>query len=188
MVLEPRSQVLFSPGPVNLDPEIKRNLFNVELCHREPAFLELVVRVRSRLAALLGFPSDRFALGLLHGSGTLAVDAALATFVRGRVLVVDNGLYCRRISTALETLGVADVVHLELGIGTRVDLDALGEQARATHPDWIAMVHHETTTGLLNPLSAVADIARTVGARLFVDAVSSMGAHPLDGAGDVVCF
>jgi 2-aminoethylphosphonate-pyruvate transaminase len=118
----------------------------------------------------------------------LAVDAALATFVRGRVLIVDNGLYCRRIRDTLTALGVGDLVHLNLGIGAAIDLDLVDKQARASHPEWIAIVHHETTTGLLNPCAGLAKIAKTVGARLFVDAVSSVAAHPLDGHGDVICF
>jgi 2-aminoethylphosphonate-pyruvate transaminase len=50
------------------------------------------------------------------------------------------------------------------------------------------MVHHETTTGLLNPLPGIADVCAGADARLFVDAVSSFGAHPLDARADVVCF
>ncbi len=188
MVLEPRRQILFNPGPVNLHPVIKDNLFNVELCHRQPEFLDLLASVRWRLFGLLGFPPREFRLGLLHGSGTLAVDAALATFVRGRVLVLDNGLYCRRLHETLAGFADVDLAHLDLGIGTHLDLDLLVQRAREAKPDWVAMVHHETTTGLLNPVFEVAEICRELGARLFVDAVSSIGAHAVDPRADVVCF
>ncbi len=186
-MLPRRRQVLFNPGPVNLDPEIKHNLFNVELCHREPEFDRLAASIRRRLLAAVGFPSA-FEVSLMHGSGTLAVDAALASLVRGRVLVVHNGLYCQRISTTLAGVGGADVVEHTLGVGRPVALDELEAVIARAVPDWVAIVHHETTTGLLNPLAAVAGLCAEQGARLFVDAVSSLGAHPVDPRADVVCF
>jgi 2-aminoethylphosphonate-pyruvate transaminase len=187
MTLDPRRQVLFNPGPVNLDPAIIENLFNVELCHRQPEFDDLVARVRARLLRHLG-ASDEFALAFLHGSGTLAVDAALASFVRGRVLIVDNGLYTQRLATTLMRVGGSEVSMHECGIGGAVDLDALAADVARVQPEWIGIVHHETTTGLLNPLSELTGVAQTVGSRVFVDAVSSLGAHPIDLQADVVCF
>ena len=186
-MLPRRQQVLFNPGPVNLDPAIKDNLFNVELCHREPEFDRLAASIRPRLLAAAGFPSG-FEVSLMHGSGTLAVDAALASLVRGRVLVVDNGLYCRRISTTLAGLDGAEVVAHTLGTGRPVDLAELAPLIARTAPDWVAIVHHETTTGLLNPLADIAGLCAEQGTRLFVDAVSSLGAHPIDPRADVVCF
>ena len=180
--------VLFNPGPVNLAPEIKQGVLAQEYCHRQPEFLALYERTRTRLADLLGYPLTDYGLGLLHGSGTLAVDAALATFVRGRVLVVDNGLYCKRFVTSLERIGDNEVVQVDFGIGTPLDLDRVRSAALEHRPDWMAVVHHETTTGILNPLAELNEIAAETGARLVVDAVSSMGAHHLAGLGDVVCF
>jgi 2-aminoethylphosphonate-pyruvate transaminase len=183
-----KKQILFNPGPVNLDPAVKSNLFNVELCHRQPEFDELRARVASGLHEATGLDSAEHRLSLLHGSGTLAVDAALTSLVRGRVLVVDNGIYCRRLAATLAGVPGASVSVHEAGLGRPVDLDALERQVAAERSDWLAMVHHETTTGLLNPLEAMADIARRLGARLFVDAVSSLPVHPIDSRADVVCF
>jgi 2-aminoethylphosphonate-pyruvate transaminase len=187
-MLAERQQVLFNPGPVNLDAEIRSSLFNVELCHRQPEFEQLRERVEARLFEAAGLDRGDHNLSLLHGSGTLAVDAALASLVRGRVLVVDNGVYCRRIATTLESLGNGSVRVHDAGIGSPPDLEALEVQVGAERPQWIAAVHHETTTGLLNPLQEIAAIAERHGCRLFVDAVSSLPVHPLDGRVDVVCF
>jgi 2-aminoethylphosphonate-pyruvate transaminase len=187
-MLEPRRQILFNPGPVNLDPVIQENLFNVELCHREPEFDELASRIQARLLDQVGFGGSEFELSLLHGSGTLAVDAALASLVRGRVLVINNGLYCQRILETLSRFDGADTIDFQLNIGEPVDLDTFSTLIDKEQPDWVAMVHHETTTGLLNPLSAIADRCGTIGTRLFVDAVSSLGAHHIDRRADVVCF
>jgi len=187
-VLPVRRQVLFNPGPVNLDDTIKEHLFNVELCHREPAFDALTARIRARLLGVTGFPTDRFEVSLLHGSGTLAVDAALASLVRGRVLVVNNGLYCQRLLATLGGFDGVELVDHDVGLGRPVDVDRLATAVRVARPAWVAMVHHETTTGLLNPLPEVAGVCEAAGAGLFVDAVSSLGAHPVDARADVVCF
>ena len=181
-MLEPKRQVLFNPGPVNLDPEVKANLFNVELCHRQPEFAALDASIRERLYAFAGLSPDSHRLSLLHGSGTLAVDAALASLVRGRALVIQNGLYCERIATTLAGLG-ADVTTLDCGVGRPPGPDAVEGD-----PDWVAVVHHETTTGLLNPLPELVGAGHEAGARVFVDAVSSFGAHPVSPEADVICF
>jgi 2-aminoethylphosphonate-pyruvate transaminase len=188
MVLAARQQVLFNPGPVNLHPAIKARLFDVELSHRQPEFEELRSRVEAGLFTAAHLSPDRHRLSLLHGSGTLAVDAGLTTLVRGKVLVVDNGVYCERMLTTLEPLPGVQLGCHGPGLGRPPVLDELEAQVIRERPDWIAVVHHETTTGLLNPLPRIAQIAGRNGCRLFVDAVSSLGAHPLDPGADVVCF
>ncbi len=188
MTLERKRQVLFNPGPVNLDEAIKANLFNVELCHRQPEFYALNESIRQRLFHLAGLSPDTHHLSLLNGSGTLAVDAALTSLVRGTVLVVVNGLYCERVLRTLAPYGDTTLVEHAPGLGKPPRREELERDALALRPDWIAVVHHETTTGLLNPLDDVIEVARLVGARVFVDAVSSLGAHPVHPSADVICF
>jgi 2-aminoethylphosphonate-pyruvate transaminase len=178
---------LFNPGPVNVDETVRTNLFNMEISHRQPEFEALEASVRTRLHRQLGFSNPPFELSLMHGSGTLAVDAALATFVRGSVVVVHNGLYCERIASTLRQVG-ANAVELRSAFGEPPRLVELENLVRTTRPSWVALVHHETTTGLLNPLAEIVEISRRHGARVFVDAVSSIGAHPVDAEVDVVCF
>lgn len=187
-MLAAKHQVLFNPGPVNLDPAIRSNLFNVELCHRQPEFAQLRERVVARLFGAAGLDPAVHTLSLLHGSGTLAVDAGLTSLVRGTVLVVDNGVYCRRIVDTLAGVDGAEASVFAPGVGRPPDLDALEQRVGELRPDWIAMVHHETTTGLLNPLEQIAAIAQRSGSRLFVDAVSSLPVHPIDARADVVCL
>ena len=187
-VLQPRRQVLFNPGPVNLAAVIKDNLFNVELCHRQPEFDVLVASVRARLASILGFDPRTYHLSLLHGSGSLAVQAALSSLVRGRVLVVRNGVYGDRIADTLRQLPDTDVEVLEYRTGEPVDLYQIDELCNSRPIEWVAIVHHETTTGLLNPLGPVSHITNAHGCKLIVDAVSSVGAHSVDVGAEAVCF
>ena len=101
---------------------------------------------------------------------------------------MDNGLYCQRIASTLSGFDGVEVLEHRPGLGVPVDLEEVAREIRRVTPDWVAIVHHETTTGLLNPLAGIAGLCDETGARLFVDAVSSLGAHVLDPRADVVCF
>lgn len=188
MVLPRRQQFLLNPGPVNLHGLIRENLFNLELCHRQPEFERLLAHVKSRLFSLAEIVPGKFNLSLMHGSGTFAVDAGLTSLVRGRVLVINNGVYCERMSKTLALLPDVELFEFYAGLGKAPDLEQLESQLQAADPHWIAMVHHETTTGLLNPLDEVAEIAQKHGCLLFVDAVSSFGVHPVSTKSHVICF
>jgi 2-aminoethylphosphonate-pyruvate transaminase len=118
----------------------------------------------------------------LLGWGTFAVEAALGTLVPrgGKVLVPDNGSYCKRIVRILGYLGRESVVlahdeqePADLG---RIDA-ALAADPSITH---VAQVHCETGTGILNPLPQIASVTAKHGRALIVDAMSSFGAIPID--------
>src|SRR3954447_15887034 len=195
MVLSPvdvvapsKPYVLFTPGPVNLADAVKERVLDVELSHRQPDFEELQERVRRRLFEACGLSPGEHRLSILSGSGTLAVDAALTSLVRGRVVVVDNGAYCERLSSTLGAIPGAEPVVHRAGLGVPPDLDRLEADVARQRPQGIAAVHHETMTGLLTPLGSIAAIAERHGCRLFVDAVSSLGAHLVDVRADVICF
>jgi 2-aminoethylphosphonate-pyruvate transaminase len=118
----------------------------------------------------------------LQGSGTFAVEAALGTLVprAGKVLVPDNGSYCKRIVRILGYLGREAVVlahgEQEPADPGRIDA-ALAADAAITH---VAQVHCETGTGILNPLPQIAAVVAKHGRGLIVDAMSSYGAIAID--------
>ena len=118
----------------------------------------------------------------LQGSGTFAVEAALGTLVprHGKVLVPDNGAYCRRIVRILGYLG-REAVVLQLREDEAAD-PARIEAALAADPEitHVAQVHCETGTGILNPLPEIAAAVARQGRGLIVDAMSSFGAMPID--------
>jgi 2-aminoethylphosphonate-pyruvate transaminase len=118
----------------------------------------------------------------LQGSGTFAVEAALGTLVPrgGKVLVPDNGSYCKRIVRILGYLERETVVlthgEQEPADPARIDA-ALAADPNITH---VAQVHCETGTGILNPLAEIAAIAANHGRALIIDAMSSYAAIPID--------
>jgi 2-aminoethylphosphonate-pyruvate transaminase len=178
-----RRLVLMNPGPVTTDERVRASLAGPDLCHREPEFATLLSRVRSRVVEVCGGGPEHTAV-VLTGSGTAAVEAVIASVPpRDRsVLVVDNGHYGRRLRDTAVAYGIS-VHHQDLGWGTPIDLDAI-DDALVAHPgiSHVAVVHHETSTGMRNDVAAAAEVAHRHGREMIVDAVSSVGADPVDVA------
>ncbi|MFI5328385.1 MAG: 2-aminoethylphosphonate aminotransferase [Candidatus Rokuibacteriota bacterium] len=176
-----REWILLNPGPANTSPRVRGALQTPDLCHREPEFFEVMRQCRERLVALLGI-EQTFAAVLFTGSGTAAVEAALTSVVpRERsVLVVDNGVYGDRMLRICRAAGITAEV-LSYDFTTPANPDDVARRLRA-QPEisHVSIVHHETTTGLLNPVERVADVAAAAGRRLIVDATSSLFGEPLD--------
>jgi len=176
-----RQWVLLNPGPANTSLRVRQALVGPDLCHREPEFFEVMRECRARLVRLAG-GGDAFAAVLLTGSGTAAVEAVVASAVpRGRgLLVVVNGVYGDRILRMARAHGIP-AEALTSDLTTPADPDAVAAALRA-HPEvsHVAVVHHETTTGLLNPVADVADVAARAGRRVIVDAMSSLFGEPLE--------
>ncbi|MBI1894190.1 MAG: 2-aminoethylphosphonate--pyruvate transaminase [Candidatus Rokubacteria bacterium] len=181
--------VLLNPGPANTTPTVRRALLTPDLCHREPEFFSVMRECRERLVRLAG-GGDEFTAVLFTGSGTAAVEAAICAAVpEGRsVLVVNNGVYGDRMVRIARAHGIPAEV-LAYDAVTPVD-PADVEAALRAHPEvsHVALVHHETTTGLLNPLPEVARVAAELGRRVVVDAVSSLFGEPLEIAQDGLDF
>ncbi|MGH7278358.1 MAG: 2-aminoethylphosphonate aminotransferase [Candidatus Rokuibacteriota bacterium] len=184
-----RDWILLNPGPANTTPTVRQALVTPDLCHREPEFFDLMRRCRERLVALAGAGPEWSAV-LFTGSGTAAVEAALSSAVPadGGVLVVNNGVYGDRMLRMARAHGIR-AVALTYDVTTPVaaaDVDAV----LARHPELghVALVHHETTTGLLNPLADVARVAARHGRRVIVDAMSSLFGEPLDVGQDGIDF
>jgi len=176
-----REWVLLNPGPANTSPRVRQALVTPDLCHREPEFFSVMRECRTRLARAAG-AERAFDAVLFTGSGTAAVEAAVASAVpEGRaLLIVDNGVYGDRMRRIARAHRIPAEV-LTYDVTTPVAPADVASALRA-HPEvsHVALVHHETTTGLLNPVEAVADVAAAAGRRVIVDAMSSLFGEPLD--------
>ena len=176
-----RELVLLNPGPSVTSERVHRAIGGPDLCHREPEYVELFASVRTKLLRVAGV-DDEWGVVLIGGSGTAALEAMTGAFVRPgrRLLVCQNGHYGERIATIASRLGV-DVVAVNASHTEPIDP---AEVARALEAnpgvDAVAVVHHETTTGLLNPVQEIAAVADSHGVLLLTDAISSFGAEQLD--------
>jgi 2-aminoethylphosphonate-pyruvate transaminase len=171
---------LLTPGPLTTAPSVKEAMLH-DLGSRDARFIAVNRRVRERLAAIVHGRESHVCVPL-QGSGTFVVEAMLGTFVPrgGKLLVLVNGAYGRRMVHLCERMG-RDAVALEWPEDRPVDPQAVAERLRQdaaiTH---VAAVHCETTSGILNPLQAIADVVATAGRRLLIDAMSAFGAVEVD--------
>ena len=181
--------ILLNPGPANTTASVRQALVMDDLCHREPECFEMMRRCRQRLVTLAGAGPD-FAAVLFAGSGTAAVEVAIASAVpAGReLLVVDNGVYGDRMTRIARAHGIP--FHaVRSDMFTAADPGAV-ERALRARPEisHVALVHHETTTGLLNPVAEVARVANGLGRRVIVDAMSSLFGERLEVTQDGIDF
>jgi 2-aminoethylphosphonate-pyruvate transaminase len=176
-----RQYVLLNPGPACTTPTVRQALLTPDLCHREPEFLSVMRRVREEIADLAGGGGE-WSTVIFSGSGTAAVESAVSSVVPPdrKLLVIDNGVYGDRIRQMAAAHGIPhQVLKYEWTEPPRAaDVDtAFAADPLLSH---LAVVHHETTTGLLNPVADLAEVCRKHGRSLILDAMSSFAGEPLD--------
>lgn len=177
-----RDKLLFTPGPLTTSLSVKQAmLHDAGSWHFE--FNTLVARIRARLLEIAGLSAaDGWEAILLQGSGTYGVEAVFQTCVppQGKVAVLTNGAYGNRI---LQMLTHARIEHIVLRTPENVPCDpnalatVLQNDSAITH---VAVVHCETTTGILNPIGAIGRVAKAHGKTYIVDAMSSFGGMAID--------
>lgn len=150
------------------------------LSHLDPAMVVVLDQVRDRLARTFGAGGDAFSFAV-SGTGTSGLETAVANVARpgSRVLVVVTGYFGDRLAQVFERYG-AEVRRLDVEWGRACD-PAQVERALGAHgADIVGIVHGETSTGVVNPVEAVAGVAARAGALTVVDAVTTLGGVPLE--------
>ncbi|RBP79038.1 2-aminoethylphosphonate--pyruvate transaminase [Marinomonas rhizomae] len=175
---------LLTPGPLSTSDSVKEVMLKDWCTWDDDYNLEVVQKIRKGLVALAGADTDYTAV-LMQGSGTASVESVLGSVMdeNSKLLVVDNGAYGARIAEITGYLKIpTQVIELgEQGVPDAQAIDALlAADASITH---VAMVHCETTTGMLNPLEAVTKVVKQKGRIMIVDAMSSFGGIPIDVQG-----
>lgn len=177
--------ILLNPGPANTTESVKRAMTRPDICPREREFGDLMGRVRDGVTRVVTSNHD-FTSVLFTGSGTAAVEATIASAVpaHGRLLVVENGSYGVRMAQIAGAYGIRTDVE-SFGTGGYPDVDrvaariAQAEQAADRYTQ-LAVVHHETSTGMMNPVEALGALCQRGGIELIVDAMSSYAGIPID--------
>ncbi|MCH4170887.1 MAG: 2-aminoethylphosphonate--pyruvate transaminase [Lactobacillus sp.] len=174
-------KMLLTPGPISTTDTVKRAML-ADYGTWDSDYLKLTEKVRSQLVAVANGNAN-YASILLQGSGTYAVEATLGSAIpkQGAVLLLAiNGAYGQRMAEIADYLGIPHInVVFE---DTEVIDPAQILKAAADHPEitHFAMVHCETTTGILNPIEAIIPNLAAQGIVTIVDAMSSFGGVPLN--------
>ncbi|MGD9867899.1 MAG: 2-aminoethylphosphonate--pyruvate transaminase [Hyphomicrobiales bacterium] len=171
---------LLTPGPLTTSPTVKEAMLH-DYGSRDHHLIAVNRRMRERLVEIV-HGGTAYTCVPVQGSGTFAVEAMIGTFVpaRGKLLVLINGAYGRRIAKISEYYGIATAV-IETPENQPVDPAELERTLKSdpaiTH---VAVVMCETTTGILNPIQQIADTVAGHGKSLLIDAMSCFGAIELD--------
>ncbi len=171
---------LLTPGPLTTSLRTKQSMLR-DWGSWDVDFNKITGRVRERLLDIV-YGTGTHECVPMQGSGTFSVEAAIGTLVprSGHVLVPQNGAYCQRIARICRVLG-RKLTTIDYAENTQVataDVErALTSDPSITH---VALVHCETSTGILNPLHEIAQLVARHGKGLIVDAMSSFGALQID--------
>ncbi|MEH6647307.1 pyridoxal-phosphate-dependent aminotransferase family protein [Sulfitobacter sp.] len=173
--------LLFTPGPVNVADTLRAAICKADICHREPDFDELLGSIENKLISLFQIRNRaRYRAVVITGSGTSANEAMLSSVVgKGAILILSNGEFGERLHKT-------SVIHnknthlIAMPWGTPFDMPQIAAYLQTHKIDVVAMVHHETCSGMLNPLAQIGAMAKANAALFVVDGVSSVGAEMID--------
>ena len=177
-----RDKLLLTPGPLSTSRTVKLAMQR-DLGSRDGEFLDIVHSVRESLLTVAGVSRARgYEAVLMQGSGTFAVESVISSVVprTGKLLVVTNGAYGRRLGDIAQVHGIrtAEVASPE---NVRPQPNDVARTLKAdqtiTH---VACVHCETTSGIMNPVREIGQVVSRAGRRYLVDSMSAFGAVPLD--------
>ncbi len=172
--------ILLTPGPLTTTRGVKAAMLG-DWCTWDDDYHRIVQAIRQKLVDL-ATTTEGFSSVLMQGSGTFTVESVLGTAVPadGKLLVLSNGAYGQRMAQIAVRLRIPVEVH-DSGEFARPGLtllrDTLQDDETITH---VAVVHCETTTGMLNPVEQIGQIVKHFGRVYVVDAMSSFGGIPMD--------
>jgi 2-aminoethylphosphonate-pyruvate transaminase len=180
MTRKGRDPWLLTPGPLTTSLSVKEAMLH-DWGSRDQDFIAVNKRVREQLVVLAGGEGTHVCVPL-QGSGTFAVEATVGTLLPrdAKALILVNGAYGKRIARICDYIQrdyrVLETPEDVPNDAAAVDA-ALAEDAALSH---VFIVHCETTSGILNPVAAIAEVTARHGRKLIVDAMSAFGAIPLD--------
>ena len=181
--------LLFTPGPVNVAKNVRSSMGKSDICHRESDFEDLLLSVENKLMKLFEIKNvNNYSAVFITGSGTAANEAILSSVVGNKnILVLSNGEFGERLHSISQIHNV-NTYFLEFPWGKKFDLEVIDSFVKKNKIDIIAMVHHETSSGMLNSMGDIGSLSKSNGSILFVDCVSSAGAETIDMEKDNIAF
>ena len=189
--MEIKRNILLNPGPSTTTDTVKMAQIVPDICPREKEFAEIMAPMRDDLVRIVHGDTEEYTSVLFCGSGTICIDIALNSLLpKGKkALIIKNGAYSSRACDVMNYYGLPYTV-VESPADQLLDIN-LVEKALKKNSDEIAyvyMTHHETGTGLLNPIREVGALAHKYGAFFITDTTSSYAMIPIDVYKDNIDF
>lgn len=173
-------KVLFTPGPLTTSRNVKMSM-TYDYGSREIGFINLTHDIRKRLLKLTNL-CDSHTVVPIQGSGTFAIESTITSLIppNQKLFILINGAYGRRMHEIAKKANIETVI-LECQENTTFDLAEIKKKLIENNEiNFVAIVHCETTTGVLNQLNDIAKLVKSLNRKLIVDAISSFGAVPID--------
>jgi 2-aminoethylphosphonate-pyruvate transaminase len=179
-----QDKLLFTPGPLTTSDSVKEAMLR-DVGSRDAEFVNVVREIRQSLLGLAGVSqTDGYEGILIQGSGTYGIEAVISSVIPrdGKLLIIINGAYGKRIRDMAERHGIESVA-IEVKENTPPDPQhvrrSLTDDSKITH---VALVHCETSSGILNPVHEIGAVVKELQRTFIVDAMSSFGGIPLNVA------
>lgn len=185
-----KRNILLNPGPATTTDTVKLAQVVPDICAREKEFGDILRVMKDDVVRIVHGDPDKYTGVFFCGSGTINIDASVSSLLPDgkKILVVNNGAYSARAAEVCRYYGLPHI-DLQFDITNVPNLNVI-EKALKSDPD-IAVVyacHHETGTGLLNPVREIGAIAHEYGKVFIVDTTSTYAMIPIDIEKDNIDF
>lgn len=180
-IQDSKDKILFTPGPLTTSMSVKQAQLR-DLGSRDSEFINIIKQIREKLVQIAQCDPSEYTTILVQGSGTFGIESVIGSTVPpdGKLLVVINGAYGKRIAKIASVLKI-ETLCLEFGENEQPDVGkieaALAGDSKISN---VAVIHCETTTGIVNPIEQIGSVVKKFGAKYFVDAMSSFGAMAIN--------
>ena len=184
-----KRNILLNPGPATTSDTVKLAQVVPDICPREKEFGDVMEFVSKELTNFVG-SNDKYTTVLFGGSGTASVEAILSSVVDdGTIIIINNGAYGKRMCEIAEIYNLNYVEYKsspieEINLNELEDIiekhnleNTKSDKAPISH---ISVIHHETTTGILNDIKAIGSICKKHEIEMIVDAMSSYAGIPIN--------
>ncbi|MDP6395125.1 MAG: 2-aminoethylphosphonate aminotransferase [Desulfobacterales bacterium] len=176
-----KRNILLNPGPATTSDTVKYAQVVPDICPREPEFIEVMDRVRKELVRIVHGDPEKYTAVIFTGSGTIIQDVCVNSLVpdKKKICVVNNGAYSARMVEIANHYHIP-CVNLKFPETGLPNLDTVRETLEKDKEIVVvATVHHETGTGVLNPIKEIGAIAHQEGCLFVVDTISTYGLRPI---------
>ena len=182
-------KMLFAPGPVLTSERVKKIALSPDICHRSIMFEDLYSELRQKLNMLFKADADYISV-VVSGSGTASNETVLSSvFEKGEsLLLITNGEFGNRLKE------IAECYHINMNIigfnwGEYPDMNKIEDALKKDKKiKLVSMVYHETSTGMINPVHEVGELAKKYDKLYHVDAISAVGGEDVDVIRDKIDF
>jgi 2-aminoethylphosphonate-pyruvate transaminase len=173
--------LLFTPGPVNVADNLRLAICREDICHRESEFDSLLQSIEEKLLALFEIKNvASYRAVVITGSGTAANESILSSVAGDKnILVLSNGEFGERLYETSKIYN-KNTHFLHFPWGDPLDLEKIESYLKENKIDIVSMVHHETSSGILNPIEKIGALSKENSSTFIVDCVSSAGAEAID--------